>query len=169
MKFRISVYDVTASELVEIAVAAEAAGFDSLWLGEHLLLPAGYDAVHPTKEAAEERAAPIVAAETRLTDPLLALAAAAARTERIQLATGIFLANLRHPLATARAAVTLQELAGGRFLLGVAAAGCARSSRRWACPSPPGPPGWRRASTSSVGRGGAVSSTIMASSSTSPR
>ena len=121
MKFGISVYDVTASEVVEIAVAAEAAGFDSLWLGEHLLLPAGYDAVHPTKVAAEERAAPIVAAETRLTDPLLALAAAAARTERIHLATGIYLANLRHPLVTARAAVTLQDLAGGRFVLGVGA------------------------------------------------
>ena len=114
-----SVYDVTPSEVAEIAVAAEAAGFDSLWLGEHLLLPAGYDAVHPTKDEATERAAPIVATGTRLSDPLVALAAAAARTDRIRLATGIYLVNLRHPLVTARAAATLQDLAGGRFVLGV--------------------------------------------------
>lgn len=121
MRFGLSVYDVTATELVEVALAAEAAGFDSLWLGEHLLLPVDYGAVHPTRRPEQERAARIVGPDTRLVDPLVALAGAAAHTRRLQLATGIYLLPLRHPLAVARATLTLQELSGGRLLLGVGA------------------------------------------------
>ena len=40
-------------------------------------------------------------------------------TERIRLATGIYLVGLRHPLAVARMTLTLQDIAGGRFMLGV--------------------------------------------------
>ena len=52
-------------------------------------------------------------------DPLIALGAVAAATDRLQLATGIYLLPLRHPLAVARMTLTLQGLAGGRFMLGV--------------------------------------------------
>ena len=119
MRFGLSVYDVSATELADLAAAAETAGFDTLWLGEHLLRPVDYHAVHPTREPEQELAARIVGPETRLTDPLVALAAAAGRTSRLQLATGIFVLPLRHPLAVARATLTLQELASSRLLFGV--------------------------------------------------
>lgn len=119
MRFGLSVYDVSARELTDLAAAAEAAGFDTLWLGEHLLRPVGYRAVHPTREPEQELAARIVGPDTRLTDPFVALAAAAGRSRRLQLATGIFVLPLRHPLAVARAVLTLQELAEGRVLFGV--------------------------------------------------
>ncbi|TVZ06679.1 TIGR03619 family F420-dependent LLM class oxidoreductase [Trebonia kvetii] len=119
MRFGLSVYDVSATELADLAAAAETAGFDTLWLGEHLLRPVDYHAVHPTREPEQELAARIVGPETRLTDPLVALAAAAGRTSRLQLATGIYVLPLRHPLAVARATLTLQELAEGRLLFGV--------------------------------------------------
>jgi probable F420-dependent oxidoreductase len=118
MRFGLSVYGVSARELTDLAAAAEAAGFDTLWLGEHLLRPVDYRAVHPTRQPEQELAARIVAPDTRLTDPLVALAAAAGRTRRLQLATGIFVLPLRHPLAVARAVLTLQELAEGRVLFG---------------------------------------------------
>ena len=118
MRFGLSVYDVSARELADLAAAAEAAGFDTLWLGEHLLRPVDYRAVHPTRQPEQELAARIVGPDTRLTDPLVALAAAAGRTRRLQLATGIFVLPLRHPLAVARAVLTLQELAEGRLLFG---------------------------------------------------
>ncbi len=118
MRFGLSVYDVSARELADLAAAAEAVGFDTLWLGEHLLRPVDYRAVHPTREPAQELAARIVGPDTRLTDPFVALAAAAGRTRRLQLATGIFVLPLRHPLAVARAVLTLQELADGRLLFG---------------------------------------------------
>lgn len=119
MRFGISAYDLSADELVDLAVAAEDAGFDSLWLGEHLFMPAGYHTVHPTREPEEERSARIVGPDTQLLDPLVALAGAATRTSRIKLATGVYLLPLRHPLAVARATLTLNELSGGRLMLGV--------------------------------------------------
>jgi probable F420-dependent oxidoreductase len=118
MRFGLSVYDVSGRELADLAAAAEVAGFDTLWLGEHLLRPVDYRAVHPTREPEQELAARIVGPDTRLTDPFVALAAAAGRTRRLQLATGIFVLPLRHPLAVARAVLTLQEVAEGRLLFG---------------------------------------------------
>ena len=49
----------------------------------------------------------------------MALAACASVTTNLRLATGIFILPLRHPLLTARMTLTLQDVAGGRFLLGV--------------------------------------------------
>jgi probable F420-dependent oxidoreductase len=119
MRFGLSVYDVSARELADLAVAAEAAGFDTLWLGEHLLRPVDYRTVHPTRQPEQELTARIVGPDTRLIDPFVALAVAAGRTRRLQLATGIFVLPLRHPLAVARAVLTLQEVAEGRLLFGV--------------------------------------------------
>ncbi|HEX6393464.1 MAG TPA: TIGR03619 family F420-dependent LLM class oxidoreductase [Acidimicrobiales bacterium] len=116
-------YDLSASDLVELARQADRAGFESLWLGEHVALPVGYSSSHPTAGTAahERRTSPIVEPDTRLTDPLVALAACAAATERIRLATGIYLLPLRHPLLSGRMAHTLQDVSGGRFLLGLGA------------------------------------------------
>ena len=121
MQVGISVYDIDPRELVDIAVAAEEAGLASLWLGEHVVLPVGYRTDHPTTGASgntSHRPA-IIDPTTTLIDPLIALGACAAATQRLVLATGIYLLPLRHPLAIARMTVTLQQLAGGRLLLGV--------------------------------------------------
>jgi probable F420-dependent oxidoreductase len=117
----LSVYDITGRELIELGRAAEAAGFSTLWLGEHVVLPVGYEAEHPATGSSSNTShlARIVDPETRLLDPLIALSAVAAVTERIRLATGIYLVGLRHPLAVARMTLTLQDVAGGRFMLGV--------------------------------------------------
>jgi probable F420-dependent oxidoreductase len=119
----LSVYDITAPDLLDLARAADDAGFDSLWLGEHLVLPVGYESEHPTQRASshEHIKGPIISPDTELVDPMVALAAAAGATTRLRLATGIYILPLRHPLVTARAAATLQEASGGRFLLGVGA------------------------------------------------
>ena len=61
---------------------------------------------------------PIVDLSVDLVDPLIALAAAAARTSTIGFATGIYLLPLRHPLLAARAAATLSNVSGGRFSTG---------------------------------------------------
>ena len=52
-------------------------------------------------------------------DPFTVLAAYAARTERIRLGTGVTPIYARTPVATAQAAATLDELSGGRFVLGI--------------------------------------------------
>jgi probable F420-dependent oxidoreductase len=121
MRIGISAYDMTAGDLLDLASAADGAGFDRLWLGEHLFLPVAYEAEHPTSggDAHKHHAGPVVSPDTELLDPLVELAAVAGATRRIGLATGIFILPLRHPLATARAAATLQEVSGGRFSFGV--------------------------------------------------
>ena len=100
-----------------------AAGFDSLWLGEHVVLPLAYGSDHPTSgsETEQHHTGPIVQVDTELLDPWVALAAAAGATRRLRLATGIYILPLRHPLMTARAACTLQAVSGGRFLFGLGA------------------------------------------------
>jgi probable F420-dependent oxidoreductase len=119
----ISAYDIAAGDLVELAAAADEAGFDSLWLGEHVVLPVGYASEHPTagSGAHHHHSGPIVDPSTRLLDPLVALAGCAVATRSITLATGIYLVPLRAPLAVARMVHTLQALSGGRFLLGAGA------------------------------------------------
>jgi probable F420-dependent oxidoreductase len=116
-------YDLGARDLVELARAADELGFDSLWLGEHVVLPVAYASEHPTHGGAahQHHAGAIVDPATRLLDPWAALGAAAAVTSRLRLATGIYLLPLRHPLATARALCTLHDVAGGRVALGVGA------------------------------------------------
>ena len=92
MRIGLTAYDVHAAELIELARAADEAGFDSLWLGEHIVLPIGYDTPHPTKQqpGVQHHTGPIVSPETELVDPLLNLGAAAAVTNRLRLATGIY-------------------------------------------------------------------------------
>jgi probable F420-dependent oxidoreductase len=117
----ITAYGMDASDVTALAVAAEECGFASLWLGEHLVLPVGYSSEHPTVRAAGEQhhIGPIVHPDTVLTDPLVAFAAAAASTRRLELGTAIYLVALRHPLLTARAVAAVQDLSGGRLFLGV--------------------------------------------------
>ena len=84
------------------AEAAEELGFDSVWATEHLIV--GPAAVDPYG---------------RVYDPLVTLAWLAGRTERIGIGTSIALVALHNPVHLAKEAATLQELSGGRFMLGV--------------------------------------------------
>jgi alkanesulfonate monooxygenase SsuD/methylene tetrahydromethanopterin reductase-like flavin-dependent oxidoreductase (luciferase family) len=78
-----------------VARAAEAAGFDSLWGGEHVVLP---DTQAPPSP---------LAPEDRITDPIVALAFLAAHTTRIRLGTGIIILPQRNPLVLAKQLATL--------------------------------------------------------------
>ncbi|MFD0364833.1 LLM class flavin-dependent oxidoreductase [Nocardia sp. GCM10030253] len=85
-----------AAGLVEFARAAEDAGFDSVWVGDSPL------------------------ARTRV-EPLTVLGAVAARTSRVWLGTAAYTATLRHPLLGAHSAATVDQLSGGRLVLGLGA------------------------------------------------
>ncbi len=121
MRLGLSTYNIAASDLAHLAAAADEAGFESLWLGEHIILPVAYESEHPTTAGAtvQHHTGPIVDPDTVLVDPLVALGGAASVTTAIHLATGIYLVPLRHPVLIARATGTLQDLCGGRFKLGV--------------------------------------------------
>nr|WP_009476037.1 TIGR03619 family F420-dependent LLM class oxidoreductase [Rhodococcus sp. JVH1]EJI98273.1 luciferase-like monooxygenase [Rhodococcus sp. JVH1] len=119
----LSAFGMTGHDLLELAISADQLGFDALWLGEHIFHPIGYGSDHPTDgtQAHSHHAGPILDTDTELTDPWAVHAAIAASTTRIRLGTAVYLAPLRHPLLTARTTITVQELSGGRVLLGVGA------------------------------------------------
>jgi probable F420-dependent oxidoreductase len=114
MRFGVTIFATDLSmEVHDLAREAETRGFDSVWIPEHTHIPTSRRTPPPTGDE-------VLAEEyKRSVDPLVALAAAASVTERIHLGTGVMLPAQREPLVTAKAIATLQNLAGGRFELGV--------------------------------------------------
>ena len=99
-----------------VAQKAEALGFDSLWMGEHPIIP-----VHSTSSAPGSSGGPIPDFYSRLVDPFVALARASAVTTRLKLGTGITLVPERNPLLLAKEVATLDYFSKGRFLFGIGA------------------------------------------------
>jgi len=117
MRFGTRLYGVDPDAVVAKAVHAEELGFDSLWRGDHLILPAQLSSRYPHSASGR----PPIEAGSPILDVLTLYAYLAAETTRIKLATGIYLLALRDPLAVARSVQTLDIVSGGRVILGVAA------------------------------------------------
>jgi len=84
------------------AIQAEELGFDDVWVSEHIIVPR--DAPYPPS--------------ANFWDPVLTLTWAAAFTTRVRLGTSVLVLPLRHPLPLAKELATLQNLSGGRLILG---------------------------------------------------
>jgi probable F420-dependent oxidoreductase len=96
---------VTGDAIAEMAAAVEAAGFDAVYVTDH--------------PAPDDRW--LAGGGHHAQDPLIALAFAAAATERVMLHTHVFVAGYRNPFLAAKGVATLANLSGGRVILGVAA------------------------------------------------
>lgn len=108
--FGLNSYASAAPEAgLELARLAEDLGYDSLWAGEHIVLPSPRVAPAPM-----EPTDPIL-------DPLVWLAFVAAATTRVRLGTGIIILPQRQPLVLAKQVASLDVLSGGRLVLGVGA------------------------------------------------
>jgi probable F420-dependent oxidoreductase len=107
---------VTSSQAVlGVAMAAEAAGLESVWTFEHVIVPNDYDSKYPYHSSGKMGVAP----ETPFLDPLITLAHIAAATRTLRLGTGINILPQSNPLLLAKQAATLDALSGGRFELGL--------------------------------------------------
>ena len=106
--FSVNAYACSRPETaVRIARLAEEAGFDSLWAGEHVVLP---DPRVPPSPM--EPHAPIL-------DPITALTFLAGHTSTVRLATGIVILPQRNPLVLAKEVASLDALSRGRMILGI--------------------------------------------------
>ncbi len=114
MKFGVTMFmtDQTIGPAV-LAREVEARGLHSLYVPEHTHIPTSRKTPPATgvAELPEEY--------KRTLDPFVALAMAAAVTERLVVGTGICLVAQRDPIVTAKAVATLDTQSGGRFVFGV--------------------------------------------------
>jgi probable F420-dependent oxidoreductase len=102
---------------VELAQAAEAAGFDSMWTVEHVVIPHAYQSRYPYSPSGRMGSG---LEDFPIPDPLIWLAYIASATRTIKLGTAILILPQRNPVVTAKAVATLDHLAGGRrVLLGI--------------------------------------------------
>jgi probable F420-dependent oxidoreductase len=90
-----------------VARAAEAAGFESLWTGEHIVLPEPQVPPSP------------VSANTPFIDSAVALAYIAACTTRVKLGTGIIILPQRNPVVLAKELASVDVLSNGRLIFGI--------------------------------------------------
>ena len=92
----------SAEAIRRAAIQAEALGFADVWVSEHIIVPK--DRLYPPSAV--------------FWDPVLTLTWAASSTERVGLGTSVLVLPMRHPLPLAKELATLQNLSGGRLILG---------------------------------------------------
>jgi len=93
--------------IARLAPLAEELGYDSLWMGEHVVVP---DPRRPPSPMDPDEP---------IQDPLVALAFAAALTKSIRLATGIIILPQRNPVVLAKQLASLDSISGGRLIFGL--------------------------------------------------
>jgi probable F420-dependent oxidoreductase len=95
----------------------EAAGFESLWVSDHVAMPETIRSRYPFSAdgvATWPTDVPYIEA-------LVALALMAAATERVRLGTAVLVLPMRHPVVLAKQAASIDVASGGRLELGVGA------------------------------------------------
>jgi probable F420-dependent oxidoreductase len=90
-----------------VARRAEELGYESVWTGEHVVLPAPQAPPSP------------VPPETPFLDPAISLAFIAARTSTIKLGTGIIILPQRNPCVLAKELASVDVVSGGRLIFGL--------------------------------------------------
>ena len=94
-----------ADSIKRAAQLAETVGYQDVWVSDHLVVPQG--ASYPPSPY--------------IFEPFIALTWAAAVTSRVRLATTVLVLPMRNPVFVAKALASLDQLSGGRVILGTAA------------------------------------------------
>src|SRR5690606_1685796 len=108
--FGLNFTPVYPRQMRELAVLADEVGFESLWIGEHVLVP-----LDGTPDGDRQNWKP----RSRFLEPWVALSHLAAVTDRIRLGTCVAILPMHEPVHLARAIATLDVLSGGRVSVGV--------------------------------------------------
>ena len=101
-------------DAAHLAQAAEAAGFESIWTVDHVVVPGGYQSRYPYNPTGRIPSGE----DTPFPDPLIWLAYVAHATSTLRLGTAILIVPQRNPLILAKELATLDHLSGGRVILG---------------------------------------------------
>lgn len=115
VRLRTSRGRVSPDEMARTAGWIEQIGFDSIWVGEHVLMSPHINSRYPY---APDRRWRVPQSDDWL-DPLLALTWAGARAQRLALGTSVVIVPLHHPVLLAKQVATLDVMTGGRVTLGI--------------------------------------------------
>jgi probable F420-dependent oxidoreductase len=99
---------------VEMAIAMEARGFDTLWGPEHSHIPLSRKTPFPLGPELPKRYFDVM-------DPFVTLSAAAMATRTLNVGTGVCLVAQRDPIQLAKSVASIDTISGGRFLFGIGA------------------------------------------------
>lgn len=102
---------------LRLAERADELGFDSVWVVDHVVLPAEVASRYPYNE----RGVAGFTWRSDVYDPLVLISALAQRTRRAQIGVAVLVLPYRHPLMTAKMLATADRLSGGRVILGAGA------------------------------------------------
>ena len=105
----------TAENMIDVVQHAEAAGIESVWTFEHVIVPTDYESQYPYAKSGKMGIPP----EGWFIDPLISLAHVAAATKTIRLGTGVNIFPQTNPLLFAKQTASLDALSGGRLTLGL--------------------------------------------------
>ena len=115
MKFGVAIFPTDyAISMTELAPAAEARGFESVWVAEHSHIPTSRQTPWPG-------GAELPKQYWHTLDPFVALTAAALASKAIRVATGICLLIQRDPIHTAKQVASVDHISNGRFIFGIGA------------------------------------------------
>jgi len=92
------------NEIIKIATAAEELGFDSIWVSDHVIIPDSHEGFGNV-----------------FYDPFITLSYVAANTSNTSLGISVIILPYRNPVVLAKMISTLDELSGGRIILGIGA------------------------------------------------
>jgi probable F420-dependent oxidoreductase len=116
VKFGVALGRARPAMWAELTLRAEEYGYDSVWIAEHLVLPA-----HMTGSPVHGDEHPPIPPQTPVFDALNYISYLAGRTTTIRFGTYVYNIGLRHPFISARAAATVDIVSDGRFDFGIGA------------------------------------------------
>lgn len=115
VKLSLHLFGLHPEEYLPATELAERAGFEAVWLAEHVATPLSSGSSYPYSRDGQ----PFYDPDTPLVDVTVAMAYLAARTSTMKFGTGVFVLPLRNPFLVAKAWATLQNFSAGRVMLGI--------------------------------------------------
>lgn len=100
--------------ILRLAELAESAGFESIWVADHVVFPVKFKSEYPYSAKGDFPST----LNDPLMEPLAVLGVLAGATKRVKLGTAVLIIPYRNPVVTARQLITLDQFSGGRIMLG---------------------------------------------------
>ncbi len=104
----------TPTNLGRVAETAEALGYDTMWLSDHIVIPTEVKSFYPYDPSGKMPFNP----SEPYWEPLTVIGYVAGRTSRLRLGTSVLILPYRNPIVTAKMLATLDVLSNGRVTVG---------------------------------------------------